>query len=200
MSSRLNSKRQRTDMPKLDRRNFQRVKINVLGRYMLEDQKEYPCHIRDMSPGNLGLSGPASGAIGETVVIYVDHVGRLEGPTIRIFDGGFAVSVNAPQSKREKLSNQLTWLANRHELNLPEDRRHSREAPDTPYSSIIMQDGTEIQAKIIDMSLSGAAFTMSRPLRLGTSVMVGKIRARVVRVFEEGIAVEFAKVQANSDS
>jgi len=27
--------------------------------------------------------------------------------------------------------------------------------------------------------------------------MVGKIRSRVVRVFEEGVAVEFAKVQAD---
>lgn len=198
MISNLKSKRQRADMPKLDRRNFQRVKINVLGRYMLEDHKEYPCHIRDMSPGNISISAPASGKIGETVVVYVDHVGRIEGPAIRVFDGGFAISMNAPANKREKLSTQLTWLANRHELNLPEDRRHTREAPSKANATLTLQDGSELSAKVIDMSLSGAAFASTRSMQLGTPIMVGKIRSRIVRVFEDGFAVEFAKIQEDA--
>lgn len=189
------TKRQRADMPKLDRRNYQRVAINVLGRYMLENHQEFPCHIRNMSPGNLGMTGPALGAIDETVVAYIDHIGRIEGVINRIFDGGFAMSIKAPDRKRDKLSAQLTWLANRHELNLPEDRRHLREAPETPYATITLNDGSEIKAKILDMSLSGAAFAFDRPAEIGMLIMVGKIRSRVVRVFEEGIAVEFAKVQ-----
>jgi len=126
------SRRQRADMPKLDRRNFQRVKVNTIGRYMLANKQEFPCQVRDMSPGSLGLSGPVTGEIDETVIVYIDHVGRVEGNIKRIFDGGFAMSVNASSHKREKLAAQLTWLANRHQLNLPEDRRHDREAPSNP--------------------------------------------------------------------
>lgn len=189
------SKRQRADMPKLDRRHFQRVKINVLGRYMLSNHQEFPCQIRDMSPGNLALSGPVIGKMDEQVVAYIDHVGRVEGQVLRIFDGGFAMSVIATPRKRDKLAAQLTWLANRHKLNLPEDRRHLREAPSNPFTTVTMMDGTEFKARILDMSLSGAAINFGHTPAIGTLIMVGKIRSRVVRVFEDGIAVEFAKIQ-----
>ena len=34
--------------------------------------------------------------------------------------------ITATSRKREKFTAQLTWLANKHELDLPEDRRHER--------------------------------------------------------------------------
>ncbi|MBA4783022.1 MAG: PilZ domain-containing protein [Rhizobiales bacterium] len=195
MNTLLKSKRQRADMPKLDQRNFQRVKINVLGRYMLSNHQEFPCHVRNMSPGNLALTGPVIGNLGEFVVVYIDHIGRVDGEIKRHIDGGFAMSINATGRKRDKLSAQLTWLANRHELNLPEDRRHSREAPENPFTTVTLYNGTEIQCRILDMSLSGAAISFKHRADIGMPLMVGKIRSRVVRVFEEGIAVEFARVQ-----
>ena len=36
------------------------------------------------------------------------------------------MTISATPRKRDKLAAQLTWLANRHILNLPEDRRHGR--------------------------------------------------------------------------
>jgi len=197
MFSPLNSKRQRADMPKLDRRNFQRVKVNTLGRYMLANKQEFPCQVRDMSPGNLALSGPVAGGIDEVVIVYIDHIGRVEGKIMRVFDGGFAMSINATKRKREKLAAQLTWLANRHTLNLPEDRRHGREAPTNSSTKVTLDNGQELNAKILDMSLSGAALSFDVKVEIGTLLMVGKIRSRVVRVFEEGVAVEFAKVRAD---
>ncbi|MEP1442869.1 MAG: PilZ domain-containing protein [Hyphomicrobiales bacterium] len=184
-------------MPKLDRRNFQRVKVNTLGRYMLENKQEFPCQIRDMSPGNLALTGPVAGQIGEVVIAYIDHVGRVNGKITRLFDGGFAMTVEGTKHKREKLSSQLTWLANRHQLNLPEDRRHGREAPSNPFTTVTLTNGQELNARILDMSLSGAALDFGMKVEIGTLLMVGKIRSRVVRVFEEGVAVEFAKVRAD---
>ena len=44
-----------------ERRRFQRVKVHLLGRYMLPDRREFPCQIINMSPGGLALcSRPAS--------------------------------------------------------------------------------------------------------------------------------------------
>ncbi|MFZ0374829.1 MAG: PilZ domain-containing protein, partial [Xanthobacteraceae bacterium] len=34
-----------------DRRRHQRVKVNLLGRYMLPDRREFPCQVINMSPG-----------------------------------------------------------------------------------------------------------------------------------------------------
>ena len=60
-----------------------------------------------------------------------------------------------------------------------------------------MTNGQELNARILDMSLSGAALDFGMKVEIGTLLMVGKIRSRVVRVFEEGVAVEFAKVRAD---
>ncbi len=38
-----------------ERRNFQRVRVKIYGRYMLEDRTEHPCQVMDMSPGNVAL-------------------------------------------------------------------------------------------------------------------------------------------------
>jgi hypothetical protein len=139
---------------------------------------------------------PIQGRVGERVVAYIDHIGRIEGEITRLFDGGFAMTVNATANKRDKLASQLTWLANRHVLNMPEDRRHERIVPKTPFSNIVLPDGREIRAKIIDVSLSGAAIALENKPPVGTPVTVGRMRAKVVRHIDDGIAVEFAMVQS----
>jgi hypothetical protein len=109
-----------------ERRRHQRVRVNLLGRYMLADRREFPCQVTNMSPGGMAVIAPVSGQVGERVIAYVDHIGRLEGLVARQFENGFAMTVAATIRKRDKLAAQLTWLANRHILNLPEDRRHGR--------------------------------------------------------------------------
>ena len=47
----------------------------------------------------------------------------------RLLQNGFAMTIAATPRKRDKLAAQLTWLANRSILNLPEDRRHGRFVP-----------------------------------------------------------------------
>src|ERR1700691_5328440 len=120
-----------------DRRRHQRVKVNLLGRYMLPDRREFPCQVINMSPGGMALIAPVGGAAGERVIAYVDHLGRLEGQIARLFQNGFAMTISATARKRDKLAAQLTWLANRHILGLPEDRRHGRIVPRNPVGRLI---------------------------------------------------------------
>src|ERR1700721_1036853 len=115
-----------------ERRRFQRVKVHLLGRYMLPDRREFPCQIINMSPGGLALLAPGIGNVGDRVIAYLDHIGRVEGKITRIIDNGFAMTVGATARKRDKLAAQLTCLANRDILNLPEDRPHDRSAPSNP--------------------------------------------------------------------
>ncbi len=145
-----------------EKRRFQRVRVNLLGRYMLADRREFPCQVLDMSPGGMAIIGPVSGIAGERVVAYIDHVGRLEGTIIRVLPNGFAMSIAATPRKRDKLAAQLTWLANRQILGLPEDRRHDRIVPRNPRSTMVLADGTAMVCRIIDMSLSGAAVSATR--------------------------------------
>jgi hypothetical protein len=178
-----------------DRRRFQRVEVNLLGRFMLPDWQEYPCQIINMSPGGAALVSPVPVNVGDRVVAYIDHIGRFEGNVVREISGGFAMTIRASARKRDKLASQLTYLANKDLLNLPEDRRHERQAVENPYSKIIMPDEREYDCTVLDISLSGAAVrTKVRP-SVGSMVHLGNMRARVVRHLEDGIALEFATVQ-----
>jgi hypothetical protein len=180
-----------------ERRRHQRVKVNLLGRYMLADRREFPCQVVNMSPGGIAIVAPVSGNPGERVIAYVDHLGRLEGKIARLLDTGFAMTVEATLRKRDKLAAQLTWLANRHILNLPEDRRHGRFIPRKAMARLILPNGNNVTCRVIDLSESGAAIAISPELRpvVGSMVTVGKAQGRVVRHIEDGFAIEFTRLQ-----
>ncbi|WP_436637032.1 PilZ domain-containing protein [Microbaculum sp. FT89] len=178
-----------------EKRRFQRVRVNILGRYMLPNKREYPCQVVDMSPGGARLVAPEVGEVHDRVIAYLDHIGRVEGQIARVFDGGFAISINATTHKRDKLASQLTWLANR-DLGLPEDRRHARLVPRNPYSEISLADGRRYRCKVLDMSLSGAAIACEICPAPGTPVRMGNTEGVVVRQIEGGFAIEFSTVQS----
>jgi PilZ domain len=178
-----------------ERRRFQRVRVNLLGRYMLADRREFPCQVVDMSPGGMAVIAPVNGKAGERVIAYVDHIGRLEGVIVRQFANGFAMTISATPRKRDKLASQLTWLANRHVLGLPEDRRHGRVVPKDPTSTLVLANGETITCRVIDMSLSGAAVMTDLRPQIGSLVMLGKTQGRVIRHIEHGFAVEFTRLQ-----
>ena len=178
-----------------DKRRFQRMNLNLLGRFMLEDRREYPCQTKDISPGSAALVTPITARMDERAVAYIDHIGRIEGRILRTFDGGFAMSITATARRRDKLAAKLTWLANRHELDLPEDRRHDRVSSPVDAVAISLPDGREYRAGLADVSLSGAALALEVQPPLGSPLMVGKLRSHVVRHIEGGIAVEFSNLQ-----
>jgi hypothetical protein len=174
---------------------FQRVKVSVLGRYMLADRREFPCQVLEMSPGDAVVIAPVAGVVGEKIIAYLDLIGRVEGTITSDIDGGFSMEIAATPRKRDKMAAQLTWLANKDILNLPEDRRHERVVPDNRHSAVVLDDGRRYNCKIIDISLSGAAIELAVRPAMGTPVTLGRMRARVVRHFADGVAVEFAAAQ-----
>ena len=180
-----------------ERRRHQRVKVNLLGRYMLADRREFPCQVINMSPGGMAVVAPMIGTPGERVIAYVDHLGRLEGTIARLLDNGFAMTISATSRKRDKLAAQLTWLANRRILNLPEDRRHGRFVPRKALARLILPNGTNVTCRVIDLSASGVAISIAPELRpaVGTAVTIGKTPGRVVRHIDDGFAVEFTRLQ-----
>ena len=175
--------------------NYQRVQLNTLGRYMLANRSEFACEVFAMSPGDLVVRAPDSGKLGEQVILYLDHIGRIQGEVDDVGEEGFVVRFDATKRKRDVLAAKLTWLANRHELSLPEDRRHDRIIPLVPIVFIILDDGRAFNALLSELSLSGAAVEIDVRPAIGTRITLGKMSSRVVRHSDEGIALEFANVQ-----
>jgi c-di-GMP-binding flagellar brake protein YcgR len=184
----------RTQERPIERRRHQRVSVQLLGRYMLETRREYPCQSVNISPGGMALLAPVPGNLGERVVVYLDQVGRVEGQVVRHFQNGFAIAFSATIRKRDKLAAQLTWLANREILGLPEDRRHDRLQPRITRTVITLDDGQQVVARLIDVSTSGAGIATDLKLVMGQRIVVGKLPGKVIRVFEGGVAVEFGRI------
>lgn len=175
----------------MDQRRHQRVKVSILGRYMLSNLQEYPCQTVNMSPGGILLIAPVRGSIGENIILYFEHLGRIEGNIVRYDAQGFAMTINATLYKRDKLASQLTWLANCNSLGLPEDRRHERIIPKETGSVLRTERGREYMARLIDVSLSGAAVLVDARPDIGARVTLGQTPGRVVRHFKNGFAIEF---------
>ena len=62
-----------------------------------------------------------------------------------------------------------------------------------PAVQITLPDGRVYPCEILDISLSGAAVKVDVMPSLGTHLMLGKMRGRIVRYVESGIAIEFLK-------
>lgn len=163
---------------------------------MLANYDEFDCSAVEMSPGDVIVACSGRPSQGERVIAYIDHLGRIEGTVQHMTPGGFNMSIVASDRKREKLAAQLTWIANKHELGLPEDRRHDRLSPRDQKIELTLEDGTKFLCRIMDLSLSGAALDLEVRPPLGTAVRLGNMRGRIVRHFMEGVAIEFNSIQS----
>jgi len=178
-----------------DRRRYKRISVTLLGRFMRESKEEHPCKLVDVSAGGAAVTSLVSVPVGERVVAYFDHIGGIEGVVVRVFDGGFAFSIAATKHKREKLAAQLTWLANRSELGNEDGRRHERITPQNGEHTLQLAEGIVLTCRVLDISISGASIaTPARP-EIGTEVVLGKLRARVMRHHPEGFGVQFLDIQ-----
>jgi hypothetical protein len=174
-----------------EQRHDQRVEVRLLGRFMRSDRKEFDCESIDASTNGIAFAAEAGVQPGERIVAYLNQIGRVEGQVTQIFAKGFAIRMNVPPAKRDKLASQLAWLASRQSLGLPQDRRHDRIAPRDRYTILQLDNGREYTATLIDISVSGAALNVDCEPPIGARVVVGATPAEVVRHVNCGIAVEF---------
>ena len=178
-----------------DRRRYKRVHLNLLGRFMRQDEREYPCKLCDISVGGASIYSPIEVVLGERIIAYIDQLGRIEGNITRVFEDGFAMDIKSTQHRREKMVAQLTWLVNRRDLKIADERRHERLTPKNDVGQLKLADGIVVQCKMLDVSLSGASIeTTARP-PIGHEVTLGKMKARVMRHHATGIGLEFTDIQ-----
>jgi len=178
-----------------DRRRHKRVPVKIFGRFMREDKQEYPCQVINMSAGGMAMLAPVTCHQGERIVAYLDNLGRIEGIVVRDIEGGFAVRILASLYKRERIANLLAWLINQKALGLSEERKHERIVPRINASKLILPDGTVHNCRVIDVSLSGASIACPVKPDVGTMVILGRMRGRVVRHHDQGLALQFVELQ-----
>ena len=110
-----------------ERRRFRRVQVTLAGRlYIPATQEEALCTVEDISAGDATLQCELKSEPQGKAVIYLDGLGRFEGPVVRAKTGGFVMTFSCSLQKREKLIDRLTLELNRHLLTESDLRRHDR--------------------------------------------------------------------------
>jgi hypothetical protein len=166
---------------------------NVLfGRFMLPDMSEHACQAFDMTLEGATFMASDVPPSGLAIVAYLEDLGRVEVVSGEQVPGGFKVSYAATGTRLERLQNRITYLMER-AAGAPDHRRHARFEPKDKHSAITLPDGRNYSCEVIDISISGAAIKTEIMPAMGTYLMVGKMRGRVVRYLENGFAIEFIK-------
>ena len=178
--------------PRQNKREHLRIKTKLLGRYMLADRQEFRCTIIDVALGGIALAGPERGAIGETVIVYIDQVGRVQGDIVRFMEGGFALKLTITTRATEKLAHRLSELQAHNKLRSFPGRGEPRIEPDDEAAPFSPLEGSECE--VIDLSLTGADVKISNRPHVGALVQLGRLRGTVVRHSESGVAIEFVDV------
>jgi hypothetical protein len=164
----------------------------LYGRYMLPDMSEHPCQVTNLTTTGATFLTDTIPDIGLTIVAYLEELGRIEAISDKAVPGGFRISFALKGARLEKLESRIKWLGGG-AANSEEGRRHARFEPRDSQSQITLPDGRVYNCEVIDISVSGAGITVDVMPSLGTYVMLGKMRGRVVRYLENGVAIEFAK-------
>lgn len=179
--------------PQSDRRQHKRIDLNLTGRFLNADSEDHPLSTLNISCSGAMIKAESKAAVDTQIVCYFDELGRVSAHIIRQTADGFAVRFNVTDHKRDKIADRLTWLLNKDRLELPDDRTTSRYDAGGP-ALIALQDGRQIQCRVVDISLAGASFETDGELpKMGEEVLAGNLRGTVVRVLQNCFAIRYIR-------
>lgn len=166
----------------------------LFGRFMLPDMSEHPCQVSDLSIEGAVFVTENPPPPGLPLVAYIDALGRVVGVSDHPVQGGFRVNFTVAGSGRDRLATRLQQLYMKEpQADTAEPRRAHRFEPASTSSQLSLPDGRVYACEVLDISLTGASVKTDVVPTLGSYVMLGKMRGRIVRYTDHGIAVEFVK-------
>ena len=180
-----------------ERRRHQRVKVNLLGRYMLADRREFPCQVVNMSPGGMALIAPVAGNPGERVIAYVDHLGRLEGQD-RAHAREWLCHDDLGDLAQARQARRPAHLARQ-----PPHPQPAGRPPPRPLRAAQPDRAADPAERHQRHRAASSTCRCRAPPRdapelrpaIGAAVTIGKTPGRVVRHIEDGFAIEFTRLQ-----
>jgi hypothetical protein len=176
-----------------ERRRFRRVHVAITGRlYIPATQEEAICTVEDISPGDACIRCELQEEPRGRAVIYLDTLGRFEGPVVRARNGGFVMTFSCSLQKREKLADQLALEMNRHLMSEADLRRYDRvESTNGSFTHFTRSTGEQIRCEVMDLSPTGVSVRTDQKPGVGEHILIGHRAGRVARHHAEGIGIEF---------
>jgi len=174
-----------------DRRTYRRIRLPLDARFLLNDEREFPAKLRTISAGEAVIDCEAPVKRGDKVILYIDHIGRMEGIVKATASKAIRVYFDVRRSRRARMADTLIRLVNRgtHDF----ERRRAIRIRQNRAAKAELEDGSTVDCRILDISVTGASVAINPRPDIGRVMIIGKMRGRVVRHHESGIGLEFIK-------
>jgi hypothetical protein len=176
-----------------ERRRFRRVNVAITGRlYIPATQEETICTVEDISPGDACIRCELREEPKGRAVVYLETLGRFEGPIVRARQGGFIMTFSCSLQKREKLADQLMLEMNRHLLSESDLRRYDRvETTTGNFMHYTRSTGEQVRCEVLDLSLTGVSVRTELKPPVGEHILIGHRAGRVANHHDDGMGIEF---------
>ncbi|MFO1132605.1 MAG: PilZ domain-containing protein [Hyphomicrobiales bacterium] len=168
-------------------------------RLLLAGGRELHCEVTAVDPDSALFLLSERPPEGTPLIAYIDEVGRVDGNVGEADDRGFWVNFSLTGGRQTRFARHLRWLIRRDRGQAAAERRHTRFEAAGKKVHFSLPGGREQPCELIDISLSGAGLRSPVRPSVGSPVAVGRMKARVVRHFEDGFAVEFLTPLDRSD-
>ena len=179
------------DKSLVERRRYKREQVDLAARqFEPAENREANCKIADLSPGGARVLSEVVPPPGARVVVYIDGFGRFEGSVARTEQNGFGLQFSCSAHKRERLAESLMLYLKGSPLPETRLRRHTRNSANGNVG-ITRPNGTVVNCKMMDISLSGVSVATDIRPPLGEFVLIDQIAGRVARHHDTGIGIEF---------
>lgn len=159
-----------------------------------------PCEVVSLSASAMVVRSAVHGQAGEHIWIELDGFGPIRCEIEDIREDGFVCFTLLRDDARKRLGAWVSLLRRRRGRLEGDHRQFMRTTPRDARTAVTFSDGTTIDARLANVSRTGAAVSSDHPAAPGEVVSVGRVPAHVVRVFDGGFAVAFDLVLEAADA
>lgn|GEM_PF-4012231 len=166
-----------------EKRAHPRIDGEIAANILINNEENAVARVLDVSAGGIGFLFKGEIAPGDHIVAHLDGGTRLEGDVVRIFEGGFAITLAMSDHKRQRLAETLDRERARGRAldRLTLERRIAKRVTGMSQSVVCETANRRFPVRIVDMSLTGVAIETEEKLDLDALVIVGKMRGSVIR-------------------
>lgn len=167
---------------------------SISGRAILADGREFSCSATSVSASEAKITADVATTLQQIIACYLDGVGMILGKVVKVTETGFVLSLVLPEERRNQIIVRLEWHQRR-VAKASELRGSPRIVPLYRNVEIRLGEHIILHGTISNISRSGAYIALGLPSRpfVGARVRVGSRDASVVRLTQDGIAVQFTE-------
>lgn len=185
----------------MERRAFPRLKSRIKVRLLVNNASDGEGVVLNFSASGAGIESGLEVTPGDHIVLHLEGGSRFEGVVARLFEGGFGVEFGMHESKRQRLISALDAVGEDAEemTVLPLKQRIASRVGGFRGKAVCRTENGDVECRLVDMSLSGAAIQADATLNVGDVVFLGQTKGRIVRRDGDTYGIQFDALE-NADA